>query len=145
MLKTSDFSQLAPSPLLMVRNRYRVCERSVLPTRLTFLEQCGIDAERISDLRAFLLTEEEERLAAAWILLRIFQGQQFHAAGALRAWLCRKKDKRDEVKVAAENFADDLMEDEFHFECSGATFPKSAPAVRPFSAKVNLDRLALAA
>lgn len=110
MLPTSAFYQLAPSVVERIRNNYRTVERAHLPTRLTFLSNCGVDSDELDSLRAELLNDEEERIVAAWILIRLFHGEFFHASNALKAWLRRKPAARPEIKKLAVNFAETLLE-----------------------------------
>lgn len=111
MLSTSAFFQLAPSVVQRIRNQYRVMPRTNLPTRLTFLVNSGVDSDALDALRSILLNEDEERMAAALVLLRLFRGQTFHANQALTAWV-RRKSVRAEVKEASIRLAETLLEAE---------------------------------
>ncbi|MDO4938068.1 MAG: hypothetical protein Q4E62_09140 [Sutterellaceae bacterium] len=112
MLTTSAFFQLAPSVVQRIRNKYRVMPRTSLPTRLTFLVNCGVDSDELDALRAILTDAEEERMAAALVLQRLFRGQTFHASEALTTWVRRKGRTRPEVKEAAIRLAETLLEAE---------------------------------
>lgn len=110
MLSTSAFFQLAPSVVQRIRNNYRTTARASLPTRLTFLTNYGVDSQELDRLRSVINGADEERLAVACILMRIFSGQSFHASMALTAWLRRKGGVRPELKEAATRFAQTLIE-----------------------------------
>ena len=112
MLPTSAFFQLAPSVVQRIRNKYRVVPRTSLPTRLSFLANSGVDSAELDALRDILLDEEEERLAAAYILLRLFRDQTFYASQALYTWLRRKGGARPEVKEASIRLAETILEAE---------------------------------
>lgn len=113
MIPTEYFSQLSPSPLSRIRNRYRTVDRRCLPITLSFLTDCGLEAERVSPLRALAGDDRKcEMVLAAVIILRVFEHQPLHCRGGIRSWLRRKGGCPQNVLKKANAFVDALVEEE---------------------------------